>query len=95
MKRTCKYLCCLIAIVGVQFFALGRFAIGGDRRIHIGADMPQFSAVDVADLSDRWLAGSFGFDDARIGPVFDDLFARLDCQKLRLVPVAVDESLYQ
>lgn len=48
MKRTCKYLCCLIAIVGVQFFALGRFAIGGDRRIHIGADMPQFSAVDVA-----------------------------------------------
>ncbi len=48
MKTTCKYLCFLIAIVGIQFFALGRFAIGGDRRIHIGADMPQFSAVDVA-----------------------------------------------
>ena len=48
MKKTCKYLCCLIAIVGVQFFALGRFAVGGDRRIQVGADMPQFAAVDVA-----------------------------------------------
>ncbi|MCD6394632.1 MAG: hypothetical protein J7M40_14150 [Planctomycetes bacterium] len=48
MKRTCKYLCCLIAIVPVQFFELGRFAIGSDRRIHVGADMPQFSDVDVA-----------------------------------------------
>jgi len=48
MKTTCKYLCCLIIIVPAQFFALGRFAVGGDRRIHVGADMPQFSAVDVA-----------------------------------------------
>ncbi len=48
MKTTRKYRCCLIAVVVIQFFALGRFAIGGDRRIHIGADMPQFSAVDVA-----------------------------------------------
>ncbi len=48
MKKTCKYLCCLIAIVQVQFFALGRFAVAGDRRIHIGTGMPQFSAADIA-----------------------------------------------
>ncbi len=48
MKTTCKYRCCLIAVVAINFFAPGRLAFGGDRRIHVGADMPQFGAVDDA-----------------------------------------------
>ncbi len=48
MKTTCKYRYCLMAVVAIQFFAPGRLAFGGDRRIHVGAHMPQFSAIDIA-----------------------------------------------